>query len=74
MVPVVEAGSNVLFHLCTFHFILLFVAWSQYLQMGHAYRIYSVKNRGAYLIFVFFGAALIRGRYLFEMRAFAMQL
>ena len=29
------------------------------------YRIYSKKRRGAYLVFVFFGAALIRGRRLF---------
>ena len=29
------------------------------------YRIYSIKHHGAYLILVFFGAALIQGRRLF---------
>ena len=38
------------------------------------YRIYSIKPRGAYLIFVLFGAGLIRGQGLFEARAFALQM
>ena len=32
----------------------------------HEYRIYSIKRRGAYLIFVLFGAGLQRERDLFE--------
>ena len=34
--------------------------------MSEAYRIYSIKRRGAYLIFRATNAALIRGRRLFE--------
>ena len=35
-------------------------------SLGHIYRIYSNKRRGAYLIFRATSAALIRGRRLFE--------
>ena len=37
-------------------------------------RIYSIKPRGAHLIFVLFGMGLIRGRGFFEARTLALQL
>ena len=38
------------------------------------YRIKRIKPRGAYLVFVLFGAGLIRGRGSFEARASALQM